>query len=107
MKQLTNNILKVVFPNQDVGLFEKVEFAFSQEVGSTPLKLCTYPSDTVIKLTDNSIGVIWTAEETNLFESDEPFYMDTRISYTDSEYQPSTPIVKLKMNPTLFERGVE
>lgn len=104
MKQLTNNLLKINFKGIDLlNGVSKVEFAFSQEIGETPLKLAEYPGDSVVMLSNTSLGVIWTAAETKEFKADEYFYLDTRITPSDTAYQPETEIIKLKMNPTLFE----
>jgi len=103
MKQLTKNLLKFNFQGLDWSTVSKIEFAFSQNIGEAPLKTATYPNTDTTLVTDNVVGVIWTAEETALFKPDKPFYADTRITLSDSEYQPETPIVKLVMNPTLFE----
>lgn len=105
MKQLTHNLLKMNFRGIDLNTVSKIEFAFSQEVGQAPLKTATYPSATAKLVLDGMIGIVWTQEETALFKAGKPFYADTRITLKDSEYQPETPIVKLKMNPTLFELG--
>jgi hypothetical protein len=105
MKQLTKNLLKLNFRGIDLNTVSKIEFAFSQDIGEPPLKVATYPSTNAMLVLDNMIGVVWTEEDTALFEAGKPFYADTRITLSDSEYQPETPIVKLKMNPTLFERG--
>ena len=103
MKQLTNNLLKMNFSGIDLNNVSKIEFAFSQEIGKPPLKTAEYPSAGAVHVTGNLIGVVWTPEETALFDSGKPFFADTRITLTDSEYQPETPILKLMMNPTLFE----
>ena len=103
MKQLTKNLLKMNFTGIDLSTVSKIEFAFSQKIGEKPLKTPTYPSTNAKLIADNMIGIEWTAAETALFEAGKPFFVDTRITLKDSEYQPETPIVKLMMNPTLFE----
>lgn len=103
MKQLTKNLLKMNFSGIDLSNVSKIEFAFSQEIGKPPLKTAEYPNKDAILIVDNMIGVEWTAEETDLFKAGKPFYADTRITLKDSEYQPETPVIKLMMNPTLFE----
>lgn len=105
MKQLTHNLLKINFSGINLTDVEKIEIAFSQNIASTPLKTNTYPSNDVLLVSENAVGVVWTPEETALFKSDSSFYLDTRITMKDSPYQPPTPIVKLKMDPTLFEQG--
>lgn len=91
----------------DVAEISKIEFAFSQNINSTPLKLVQFPGEGTVDLGENMIGVVWTAEDTLLFEAGKSFYADTRITMYDTEYQPQTPIIKLKMEPTLFIKGVE
>ena len=105
MKQLTKNLLKINFKGIDLNTVSKVEFAFSQNVGEAPLKVETYPGENVVKLSDSSLGVVWTTADTALFEAGKPFYADTRITLVSSSYQPETPILKLRMNPTLFEKA--
>ena len=103
MKQLTKNLLKMNFIGLDLSNVSKIEFAFSQNIGETPLKTATYPSENITLVVDSMIGVEWTPEETALFKAGKPFFADTRITLIDSDYQPETPILKLKMCPTLFE----
>jgi hypothetical protein len=104
MKQLTHNLLKMNFKGISLIDISRIEFAFSQNIGDPPLKTAVFPSETVIHITENVVGVVFTKEETALFQPNRPFYADTRITLKNSEYQPETPVVKLKMNPTLFER---
>lgn len=103
MKQLTRNLLKMNFTGIDWSKVSKIEFAFSQNIGETPLKTAIYPNSGAVQVAENLVGVEWAAQETSLFEAGKPFYADTRITLSDSPYQPETLIVKLKMNPTLFE----
>ena len=105
MKQLTKNLLKFNFKGIDLGNVSKVEFAFSQNIGASPLKVEIYPGDNVLSISSTSLGVVWTAGETELFEAGKPFFADTRITMSDSEYQPETSIIKLIMKPTLFEKA--
>lgn len=103
MKQLTNNLLKMNFNGIDLTNVSKIEFAFSQEIGKAPLKVAEYPSENTVLIADNMIGIAWTQEETALFKGGKHFFADTRITLNDSKYQPETPILRLTMEPTLFE----
>ena len=103
MKQLTKNLLKMNFNGIDLSTVSKIEFAFSQEIGEPPLKTAEYPNKDASLIVDNLIGVVWTAADTEKFKAGKSFYADTRITLKDSGYQPETPIIKLVMNPTLFE----
>ena len=102
MKQLTKNLLKMNFRGVEWENVEKIEFAFSQEIGAIPLKVVEYPGDGTLLVSEGTVGVEWTAADTEKFTAGKPFYADTRISLFDSDYQPETSIVKLIMNPTLF-----
>ena len=93
----------MVFHGLDWSKVSKIEFAFSQKIGESPLKTATYPGDNTELIRENMVGVIWTPTETTKFEAGKPFYADTRITLSNSQYQPETPIVRLQMNPTLFE----
>lgn len=106
MKQLTKNLLAMCLHGVDIADVEKVEFAFSQHMHSSPLKLAEFPGENTFDLGNNTIGVVWTQEDTLLFKAGRDFYADTRITLVGSEYQPQTPIVKLHMEPTLFEMAV-
>lgn len=103
MKQRTKNLLKVNLVGEDLASASKIEFAFSQNIEEAPLKTAEYPGGNAFHIADNMVGVVWTKEDTEKFESGKPFYMDTRITLSNSAYQPETPIIKLIMNPTLFE----
>lgn len=105
MKQLTHNLLKMNFHGIVIDDVEKIEFAFSQNIGDSPLKTAVFPSEAAVIVSDATIGIVWTKEETALFEPGKHFYADTRITLKESEYQPETPIIRMKMNPTLFEQG--
>ena len=82
-----------------------IEFLFKQikaETAPETLKK-TYPSEDVTFNDEYQIfEVAFTEEETRLFAEDKPFYMDTRIVLINGKI-PETPIVTLKMHPTLFE----
>lgn len=103
MKQLTKNLIKFNFKGITISEVSKIEFAFSQNMGETPLKVETYPGGNVVAITDTSFGVPWSATETELFKAGEPFYADTRITIKENGYQPETDVIKLIMKPTLFE----
>lgn len=102
MKQLTKNLLKMNFRGVEWASIQKIEFAFSQELGAIPLKEVEYPGDGTLLVSEGTVGIEWTAEDTRKFVAGKPFFADTRISLMNSEYQPETSIVKLIMNPTLF-----
>ena len=80
---------------------EQIEFIFKQ--GKTT-KEFIYPSEVAIRRpNDNIVDLSWDSEDTYMFK---PTYMDmdTRIYLKDTDEQPETQIVNLKLNPTLFEK---
>ena len=101
MKQLTNSILRIKL-DVDLASVEKVEFAFSQTQTSAPKKTEVYPSDKVINLGGNVLGVVWSADETKQFVADSDFYVDTRIKLYNSDYNPETKMATAFMERTLF-----
>ena len=103
MKQATKNLLKIRFNGINFEDVSKIEFAFSQDIDDAPLKTCEYPSDETELLSNDVVGVIWTSEQTKLFKEGKYFYCDTRITMSTTEYQPSTPVIRLKMEHTLFD----
>jgi len=107
MKRGTTPVLPVHFSinNDDV---ETIEFLFKQEKSeSAPeLLLKTYPGEVEYDESRNMYNVAFTSDETWLFAEDEPFYMDTRVTMIGGSI-PETPIVTLRMHPTLFEHDDE
>lgn len=84
---------------------ETIEFLFKQEKSESAeeILLKEYPGDDVeYNDTYNVFEVAFSSDDTWLFAEDEPFYMDTRITLTSGKI-PETPIVTLRMHPTLFE----
>ena len=83
----------------------QVDFLFKQIKSETApeILLKTYPGEDVTYNTDHDIFEISFSEtDTRLFTEDEPFYMDTKITLVNGKI-PETPIVTLRMHPTLFE----
>lgn len=89
---------------------EKIEFIFKQDKqdGSPILKSALYepgnPESDVV-LQDDAFMIRWTMEETYRFAEGQTFFMDTRVWIYGTQDNPTTPIVSLKMDPSLFEEG--
>ena len=85
-----------------------VTFVFKQtmEEDATALVTKTWTSaedDDVTYDSERECYLIeWTEAETRLFVANQVFFMDTKPVLTSGKI-PETPIVMLKMNPTLFE----
>lgn len=112
IKAGTNLSLPLEIVDNKFNLVEAVEFLFKQTEGGETLKTAYWSRDgesrdaTLIAGTQ-TISVKFTREDTYLFRQNENFYIDTRIHYTDSDENPYTPILQLRMNPTLFAEGEE
>lgn len=106
MKQGTHFILPVEF-DLDLDTVEQIEFVFKQEkrLNSDIVKVNTYPYDCTRQENTNVILIPWTRDETFRFVSGRLLYMDTRITLRNSDNQPETEILPIKMNPTLFREG--
>ena len=108
MKQLTHFTMPVAI-GYDLDNVRRVEFIFKQyQTSEAPvLKSCVWESDGsgegVGEEGRDVIDLAWTPEETVLFQPDELFYMDTRLSLVNSLDNPETSVVSLKMTPTLFK----
>lgn len=107
MKRRTTPIIPVRFSriaNEDI---EKIDFLFRQEKDETsePYVLKTYPTDVEYDLRTDRYMVPMSVEETALFLEDHEFFMDTRITLKGTGGIPSTNIIKLFMNGTLFDDG--
>ena len=108
MKQLTHFTMPVAI-GYDLDNVRRVEFLFKQyQTSEAPaLKSCVWESDGsgdgVREEGRDVIDLTWTPEETALFQPDEWFYMDTRLSLVKSLDNPETSVVALKMTPTLFK----
>ena len=111
MKQGTNFILPVNI-EYDLELIEKIEFIFKQSKpgdslkNSKTIKKFEYPSDVAVAIgEDNTINLYWNIDDTYLFDVNNLILMDTRIYLKDSEQNPETTTIKIRMNPTLFGQG--
>ena len=78
-------------------------FLFKQEKSETAPAILTktYPDDVNYDELRSVYCVEFTEDETWLFTEDKPFFMDTKITLTNGKI-PETPIVTLRMHPTLF-----
>ena len=103
MKQGINFHLAVALDGVQLDDCEKVEFAFARGERQKPAKLEQWPGKVERKPGEDVLLVPFTAAETRAFIG--PVYMDTRITLRSSTDQPETPIIRLDMDPTIFEEG--
>ncbi len=112
MKQGTYNHLCVTFDGLDLTEVSQIDFVFTQTKEGPILKECSYlgspatPED--VELDNGVFKIPFSREDTYLFKPGTAFYMDTRVYYTEESQRgddnPWTPIVLLRMDPTLFDR---
>lgn len=102
MKNGTTSILPVRFRLKGTDI-ESIVFLFKQEKSNTAPEILVknYPGDVEYKEDSNIFEVPFTESDTWLFAEDEPFYMDTKVTLIRGSI-PETPIVTLRMHPTLF-----
>lgn len=104
MKQNTNFILDVKI-GMDLDLIESIEFIFKQ--GENRVKKFVYPSTNAVRGDDEKdiVYLFWKQRDTMVFNTKDIVEMDTRIHVIDSEQNPETPIIPIRLEPTLFGRG--
>lgn len=104
MKQGNNFSLPVQI-GMDLDLVERIEFVFRQR---DVTKSFRYPSDEAYicpELSDrNVIDIVWNEEDTWMFDTRKPMYLDTRIYLIDSDENPETLPVELTMHNTCFKK---
>ena len=112
IKAGTKVAVPITINDDDFDSISAIEFLFAQSKNGEALKTAYWSRegesrDCFLIEGTYDIGVIFTRDNTYLFRQNAPFFLDTRIHYSDSEYNPETPIVQLTMNQTLFAKGEE
>ncbi len=103
MKQAINQYLPVEFGGVSLDDVAKIEFLFRQQSAA---RTVLYPSDEAVRLENSSvIQVMWTPEQTAQFSSAYEVELDTRITLNGTAVNPETPIVRFKINRSLFKAG--
>ena len=112
IKAGTNLSLPLDIIDDKFNSISAIEFLFKQTEGGDTLKTAYWSRDgesrdaTLITGTQK-VAVRFSREDTYLFRQNENFFIDTRIHYDDTDENPYTPILQLRMNPTLFAEGEE
>lgn len=112
IKAGTTFVLPVEIQDSKFSLISAIEFLFKQTENGETLKTAYWSRDgesrdAQLVEGENIIVVSFSREDSYLFQQNEMFFMDTRIHYTDSITNPYTPIVRVRMNQTLFVDGEE
>ena len=108
LKAGTNFPLAVKFEDDHFSDIAEIEFIFKQTRRGEAIKTALWSRDgeshdAALAPDTTIVNVYFTQEDTFRFVQDSDFYMDTRIHYADTNENPHTPILKLRMDPTLFE----
>lgn len=85
----------------DMEMVESVDFCFEQ---GRARRIVHYPSDEA-KDSDGQILVKWTPRDTWPFDPDRVIQLDTRISLKESDANPDTDIIPVRLRRTLFRRS--
>lgn len=102
MKQAINQVLPVEFGDTlSLDDVKRIEFLFKQR---TVTRSVLYPSSECER-SENVIRIGWTPEQAAAFAPDYDVELDTRITLTGTDIQPETPIVRFKINRSLFKAG--
>ena len=96
-----SNFIMTVNVNYDLDKVDKITFKFMQKYNDRSV-IFTYPSDKAVRTEDNRIVLKWDAKTAFIFSSNGEIEMDTLIDLKDSDLNPETNIVSLKMDRTLF-----
>ena len=105
MKQGINFRLSVRL-EMDIDTVEAVDFIFKNDSPNSDSVEFHYPSSraTLNDVLENTINLHWSEEETWKFPPEYPVFMDTKIHMHGKDHCPVTPIVRLQMGRTLFDR---
>jgi len=112
IKAGTNLSLPLEIVDKNFAMIEAIEFLFKQTENGDTLKTAYWSRDgesrdAVLITGTQKVTVRFSREDTYLFRQNENFFIDTRIHYDDTDENPYTPILQLRMNPTLFAEGEE
>jgi len=105
-------VLPVKIEDVNFEHIEAVEFLFKQAETGETLKTAYWSRegesrDAELVEDEPIILVRFEREDSYLFQQEEMFFMDTRIHYYGTDINPYTPLVRVRMNQTLFVSGEE
>ena len=101
MKRVTNAILPIRIKNVLLSDIRKCLFKFKQDEREI---IFTYPSDRVVVISEDIVGLKWTVEETEMFNSQQKVAFDTMIWLTGTDQNPETNVSYFYMMPSLFTK---
>lgn len=91
---------------------EAVEFMLKQSENGDPVKTAYWSKngesrDAERISGENVILINFSRDDSYLFRQNDMFFLDTRIHYINSDTNPYTPIVRVRLRNTLFKSGEE
>ena len=101
MKRVTNAILPIRIKNVSLSDIRKCLFKFKQDDHEV---IFTYPSDRVVVIDEDVVGLKWSVEETEMFNSQQKVAYDTVIWLTGTDQNPETAVGYFYMMPSLFTK---
>ena len=101
MKRLTNSILQIEIDGINIDDVSRILFKFKH---GNVVRLFEYPSDKVIRISDNILGIMWDINDTGSFSSNADVNFDTQIWLTESEQNPETIPSNFRLTPSLFTK---
>ena len=101
MKRVTNAILPIRIKNVSLSDIRKCLFKFKQDEREI---IFTYPSDRVVVIDKDVVGLKWTVEETEMFNSQQKVAFDAMIWLTGTDQNPETNVSYFYMMPSLFTK---
>lgn len=106
LKQGINMLMPVEFEGLDLDTVESIDFVLKQ--WDTEWSF-SYPSDIATRRNDTEsiIEIKWLEADTWKFKKNQDIYMDTKVHLIGSWQNPKTPIVKFRMDKTLFHQDTE
>ena len=105
-------VLPVKIEDENFAYIESIEFLFKQTENGETLKTAYWSRENESRDADlvdgeNIILVMFNRDDSYLFQQEEMFFLDTRIHYYETDINPYTPLVRVRMNQTLFVSGEE
>ena len=101
MKRVTNAILPMRINGISLADVRRMLFKFKQDDHEV---IFTYPSDRVVIIDEDVVGLKWTVEKTEMFNSQQKVAFDTMIWLTGTDQNPETAVGYFYMTPSLFTK---
>lgn len=99
MKKGVMNLMPIEI-GMSVDSIESIKFKMKQNGNS---RIVEYPSSECFRVEGADIvNIVWSAEQTFMFDADFDIELDAIIKISNSAYSPTTKIVRFRMEDSLF-----